>query len=127
MSNSKVILTNNAPQPIGPYSQAIMNNNTLYISGQIAIIPQTGEINLSSIESETKQVMENIKAIIDAAGLTMSHIVKTSIFLTNMGNFSKVNEVYDTYFKENPPARETIQVSALPKNVNIEISVIAIK
>lgn len=127
MNNSKVILTNNAPQPIGPYSQAIMNNNTLYISGQIAIIPQTGEINLSSIESETKQVMENIKAIIDAAGLTMSHIVKTSIFLTNMGNFSKVNEVYDTYFKENPPARETIQVSALPKNVNIEISVIAIK
>ena len=127
MSNSKVILTNNAPQPIGPYSQAIMNNNTLYISGQIAIIPQTGEINLSSIESETKQVMENIKAIIETAGLTMSHIVKTSIFLTNMGNFSKVNEVYDTYFKENPPARETIQVSALPKNVNIEISVIAIK
>lgn len=127
MSNSKVILTNGAPQPIGPYSQAIMNNNTLYVSGQIAIIPQTGEINLSSIESETKQVMENIKAIIDAAGLTMSHIVKTSIFLTNMGNFSKVNEVYDTYFKENPPARETIQVSALPKNVNIEISVIAIK
>ena len=127
MNNSKVILTNNAPQPIGPYSQAIMNNNTLYISGQIAIIPQTGEINLSSIESETKQVMENIKAIIDAAGLTMSHIVKTSIFLTNMSNFSKVNEVYDTYFKENPPARETIQVSALPKNVNIEISVIAIK
>ena len=127
MNNSKVILTSNAPQPIGPYSQAIMNNNTLYVLGQIAIIPQTGEINLSSIENETKQVMENIKAIIDAAGLTMSHIVKTSIFLTNMGNFSKVNEVYDTYFKENPPARETIQVSALPKNVNIEISVIAIK
>ena len=127
MNNSKVILTSNAPQPIGPYSQAIMNNNTLYVSGQIAIIPQTGEINLSSIENETKQVMENIKAIIETAGLTMSHIVKTSIFLTNMGNFSKVNEVYDTYFKENPPARETIQVSALPKNVNIEISVIAIK
>ena len=127
MNNSKVILTSNAPQPIGPYSQAIMNNNTLYVSGQIAIIPQTGEINLSSIENETKQVMENIKAIIDAAGLTMSHIVKTSIFLTNMGNFSKVNEVYGTYFKESPPARETIQVSALPKNVNIEISVIAIK
>ncbi|HET7819821.1 MAG TPA: RidA family protein [Bacteroidia bacterium] len=127
MSNSKVILTNDAPQPIGPYSQAIMNNNTLYVSGQIAIIPQTGEINLSSIENETRQVMENIKAIIETAGLTMSHIVKTSIFLTNMGNFSKVNEVYGTYFKESPPARETIQVSALPKNVNIEISVIAIK
>ena len=127
MSNSKVILTNGAPQPIGPYSQAIMNNNTLYVSGQIAIIPQTGEINLSSIENETRQVMENIKAIIETAGLTMSHIVKTSIFLTNMGNFSKVNEVYGTYFKESPPARETIQVSALPKNVNIEISVIAIK
>jgi len=127
MNNSKVILTSNAPQPIGPYSQAIMNNNTLYVSGQIAIIPQTGEINLSSIENETKQVMENIKAIIETAGLTMSHIVKTSIFLTNMGNFSKVNEVYGTYFKESPPARETIQVSALPKNVNIEISVIAIK
>ena len=127
MNNSKVILTSNAPQPIGPYSQAIMNNNTLYVSGQIAIIPQTGEINLSSIENETKQVMENIKAIIETAGLTMSHIVKTSIFLTNMANFSKVNEIYGAYFKESPPARETIQVSALPKNVNIEISVIAIK
>ena len=127
MSNSKVILTNNAPQPIGPYSQAIFNNNMLYVSGQIAIVPSTGELNLSSIENETKQTMENIKAIVEAAGLKMSDIVKSSIFLINMNNFAKVNEVYGTYFQANPPARETIQVAALPKNANIEISVIAIK
>lgn len=124
---TKIILTDKAPQPIGPYSQAVLKGNTLFVSGQVAIIPATGELNMSNIESETKQVMENIKTIVEAAGMKMSDIVKSSIFLTDMNNFSKVNTEYGKSFPSNPPARETVQVSALPKNVNVEISVIAIK
>ena len=127
MENSKIIYTEKAPKPIGPYSQAVMRGNALFVSGQVGIVPATGEVDTSTIENETKQVMENIKTIVEEAGMKMSDIVKTSIFLMDMNNFSKVNEAYGKYFPENPPARETVQVSALPKKVNVEISVIAIK
>jgi len=127
METKNVIYTEKAPKPIGPYSQAILRGNTLFVSGQIAIIPATGELDTSNIENETKRVMENIKAIVEETGMTMNDIVKSSIFLINMQNFGKVNEVYGKYFPTNPPARETIQVSALPKNVNVEISVIAVR
>ena len=127
MKPSPVIYTDKAPKPIGPYSQAILRGNTLFVSGQVAFIPGTDNIDTSSIENETKQVMENIKAIVEEAGMKMSDVVKSSIFLIDMDNFGKVNGVYATYFPSEPPARETIQVSALPKKVNVEISVIAIK
>ena len=127
MEQAKIIFSEKAPKPIGPYSQAVLHGNTLFVSGQVAFKPHTDELDLSSIENETKQVMENIKTIVEAAGMNMSNIVKSSIFLTDMGNFGKVNEVYSNYFPSNPPARETVQVSALPKKVNVEISVIAIK
>src|ERR1035437_1886881 len=127
MEQSKIIFTEKAPKPIGPYSQAIMKGNTLFVSGQVPIVPETGAVVSSSIANETKQVMENIKAIVEQAGMKMSDIVKSSIFLTDMNNFGKVNEVYGKYFPSNPPARETVQVSALPKNVNVEVSVIAMK
>ncbi len=123
----KIIYTKNAPEPIGPYSQAILHNNTLYISGQIAINPQTGELNLSEIKSETKQVMENLKAVLNEAGMDFSHILKCSIFISDMNNFSAINEVYGSYFQTDFPARETVEVSVLPKNVNVEISAIAAK
>lgn len=123
----KIIRTTNAPAPIGPYSQAVEINNTLYVSGQIAIIPSTGNLELVNILRETTQVMENISAILAEAGYDFSDIVKTSIFLSDMNNFSAVNDVYANYFKDNFPARETVQVSVLPKNVNVEISVIAVK
>ncbi|MBS1521288.1 MAG: RidA family protein [Bacteroidetes bacterium] len=122
----KVINTNNAPAPIGPYSQAVAANGFLFVSGQIPSNPTTGEIVSGDIKAEAKQVMENIKAILTEAGLNFSNIVKTSIFMTDMGNFAQVNEVYGTYFTDQFPARETVQVAALPKNVNVEISVIAI-
>lgn len=127
MENTKVIFTEKAPRPIGPYSQAVMRGNALFVSGQVGIIPSTGEVDTASIESETRQVMENIKAIVETAGMNMSDVVKVTIYLTDMNNFSRMNEVYGKYFTENPPARETVQVSALPKKVNVEISVIAIK
>ena len=127
MENTKVIFTEKAPKPIGPYSQAILKGNTLFVSGQIAINLATGQIDMSTIENETKQVMENVKVIVESAGMRMSDIAKTSIFLSDMNLFSKVNEVYGKYFSENPPARETVQVAGLPKNVNVEISAIAIK
>jgi 2-iminobutanoate/2-iminopropanoate deaminase len=123
----KVINTNNAPAPIGPYSQAIAAGNFLFVSGQIPSDPSTGEIVSGDIKAETKQVMENIKAVLSEAGVGFSNIVKTTIFLTDMQSFGQVNEVYGTYFTNQFPARETVQVSALPKNVNVEISVIAIK
>jgi 2-iminobutanoate/2-iminopropanoate deaminase len=123
----KVITTKNAPAPIGPYSQAMSAGGFLFVSGQIPIDPSTGELVSENIKAETIQVMENIKAIISEAGLGFEHIVKTSIFLTDMQSFTQVNEVYGTYFTDQFPARETIQVAALPKNVNVEISVIAIK
>jgi 2-iminobutanoate/2-iminopropanoate deaminase len=121
-----VINTNNAPAPIGPYSQAIVAGGFLFISGQIPINPATGELVLDDIKTETKQIMENIKAILIAADVDFTNIVKTSIFLKDMQNFAQVNEVYGTYFTGEFPARETIQVAALPKNVNVEITVTAI-
>ena len=122
-----IINSKNAPAPIGPYSQAVLAENTLFASGQIAINPATGELEMSSIEIETEQVMQNIKAVLEEADMTFENIVKCSIFLSSMDSFSRVNEVYGKYFPTNPPARETVEVSCLPKSVNVEISFIAIK
>ncbi|SCW63994.1 RidA family protein [Mucilaginibacter sp. NFR10] len=122
-----IINTNNAPAPIGPYSQATLAGGFLFVSGQIPIDPLSGELISSDIKAEATQVMENIKAILTEAGLGFNSIVKTSIFLTDLQNFVQVNEVYGTYFTADFPARETIQISALPKGVNVEISVIAVK
>ncbi|WP_342646696.1 RidA family protein [Mucilaginibacter sp. CSA2-8R] len=124
---STIINTPNAPAPIGPYNQAVMAGNMLFVSGQIALDPQSGELVLTDLTTETTKVLENIKAILTEAGLDFSHIVKTSIFLKDMGDFARVNEIYGSYFTGNYPARETVQVAALPKNVNVEISVIAYK
>jgi 2-iminobutanoate/2-iminopropanoate deaminase len=124
----KIIYAENAPAPIGPYNQAVLVGNTLYTSGQIALNPQTMELVLDDIETETKQVMENMKAVLAAAEMTFENVVKTSIFIMNMEDFSRINAVYGAYFNEaTAPARETVQVACLPKNVNIEISMIAIK
>lgn len=123
----KIIFTDQAPAPIGPYSQAVLKGDTLYTSGQIAIDPATGELVTGSIEAETKQVMENMKAVLTAAGMTFEHVVKTTIFIMDMNDFAKINTVYATYFNEKTaPARETVQVACLPKNVNVEISMTAI-
>ena len=122
-----IINSKNAPAPIGPYSQAVLAGSTLFASGQIAINPATGELEMSSIEVETEQVMQNIKAVLEKADMTFENIVKCSIFLSSMDSFSRVNEVYGKYFSTNPPARETVEVSCLPKSVNVEISFIAIK
>jgi 2-iminobutanoate/2-iminopropanoate deaminase len=122
-----IIYTPNAPEPIGPYSQAVIAGNLLFVSGQIPINPSTNQLVLDDIKAETKQVMENIKAILTEAGVDFSHIIKTTIFLMDMQNFTHVNEVYGTYFKGDFPARETVQVAGLPKGVNVEISVTAIK
>lgn len=121
----KVIRTDNAPAPIGPYSQAIQYGDMLFASGQIAIEPATGELVQGDIQLETRQVMENIEAILAAAGMNFSNVIKSTIFLMDMGQFAMVNEVYGYYFADNPPARETVQVAGLPKGVNVEISVIA--
>jgi 2-iminobutanoate/2-iminopropanoate deaminase len=121
----KIINTPNAPSPIGPYSQAVMNGNTLFVSGQIAINPSTGELDLSNIENETHQVMKNISAILTEAGMDFSNIVKTGIFLKDMNQFALVNTIYGSYFTSDFPARETVQVARLPKDVNVEISVVA--
>ncbi len=123
----KVITTKNAPAAIGPYSQAILSNNTLYCSGQIAINPQTGSLVIDNIRNETMQVMRNISEVLKAADMDFSNIVKCSIFMKDMNDYSEINKVYSMYFIEEPPAREAIEVSALPKNVNVEISVIAVK
>ena len=125
--SAHVIYSDEAPEPIGPYSQAIFAGDTLYLSGQIAIRRSTGELITSSIEEETEQVMQNIEAVLKAAGLTFGHVVKSTIFLTSMANFPAVNGVYGKYFSSNPPARETVEVKGLPKNVNVEISCIAVK
>ena len=123
-----VITTKNAPAPIGPYNQAILKGNTLYTSGQIAINPETNTLVLDDIKTETKQVMENVKAVLEAASMTFEHVIKSSIFISNMDDFGLINEVYGSYFDHTKaPARETVQVARLPKNVNVEISVIAIK
>ena len=124
----KIIFTDKAPAPIGPYNQAVLVGNTLYTSGQIAINPATGTLVLDTIETETKQVMENLKAVLEAAEMTFDDVVKTSIFIMDMNDFGKINTVYGSYFNEkSAPARETVQVACLPKNVNIEITMIAIK
>ncbi|MFN4198801.1 MAG: RidA family protein [Flavobacterium sp.] len=124
----RIIKTENAPAPIGPYSQAVMTGNMLYTSGQIAIDPKTGELVQGSIEEETEQVMENLKALLEAAGMGFDEVIKTTIFISDMHQFSRINAVYGRYFNEDTaPARETVQVAALPKFVNVEISVIAVK
>ncbi len=124
----KIITTDKAPAPIGPYNQAVLSGNTLYTSGQIAINPETGELVMDSIELETKQVMENMKEVLTAAEMTFKNVVKTSIFISDMHNFNQINTVYATYFDEaTAPARETVEVANLPKFVNVEISMIAIK
>ena len=124
----KIIFTDKAPAPIGPYNQAVLVGNTLYTSGQIPLDPVTGEIVGGDIETETKQVMENMKAVLSAAGMDFSNVVKTSIFIIDMNDFAKINAVYGSYFnEETAPARETVQVAKLPKNVNVEISMIAVQ
>lgn len=123
----KVIQIPGAPAPIGPYSQAILANDTLYVSGQIPVDPASGQLVSESIEKSTHQVMKNILALVHEAGMTVDNIVKCSIFLKDLGNFEQVNEIYASYFRSLPPARETVQVSRLPKDVDIEISCIAVK
>jgi 2-iminobutanoate/2-iminopropanoate deaminase len=123
----KVIYTTNAPHPIGPYSQAILRGNILYMSGQIAINPENGEMDTASLEQETHRVMKNIQAVLNEAGMGFSNVVKTTIFLKDMHSFSEVNKIYGSYFESDFPARETVEVSCLPKNVNVEISCIAIR
>jgi 2-iminobutanoate/2-iminopropanoate deaminase len=124
----KIIRTTNAPAPIGPYNQAILAGDTLYISGQIAINPVNSELVMSSIQEETEQVMRNLKAVLEAAGMDFENVVKSSIFINDMNNFSQINSVYSKYFdEETAPARETVEVANLPKFVNVEISMIAIK
>lgn len=122
-----IINTSSAPAPIGPYNQAVQSGNFLFISGQVCIDPATGELKNKDIAEETHQVMHNLKAILQAAGMSFSNVVKTTIFITDMKRFAEINEIYGKYFTENFPARETVQVSALPKFVNVEISMIAMK
>ncbi len=124
---SKIIVTSaNAPAPIGPYSQAVKAGNTLYVSGQIPFDQLTGEMINENITEETHQVMKNIEAVLSEAGMTFNQVVKCSIFIKDMNQFGTINEAYGMYFKENPPARETVEVARLPKDVNVEISCIAV-
>ena len=124
----KIIFTDKAPAPIGPYNQAILVDTTLYTSGQIALDPATMELVLDDIETETKRVMDNLKAVLEAADMTFENVIKSTIFIMNMADFARINKVYRSYFnEETAPARETVQVACLPKNVNIEISMIAVK
>src|SRR6476469_7183319 len=123
----KITTTKNAPAPIGPYNQAIIVKDTIYIPGQVCIDPSTGNLKNRDIQEETHQVMQNLKAILQEAGMNFNDVVKTTIFITDMNRFSEVNEIYGKYFSESFPARETVQVSALPKFVNVEISMIGVK
>lgn len=123
--SKQIIQTDKAPAPIGPYSQAILAGNLLFVSGQVAIKPETGELVIQDITAETHQVMHNIKAILSEAGLDFRHVVKTTIFLSDMGLFGEVNQIYGKYFSGDFPARETVAVKTLPKNVNVEITVTA--
>lgn len=125
--DKKIIYSPSAPEPIGPYSQAVMTGNLLFISGQIAIDRASGNFVNANIKDEAVQVMKNIEAILKAAGLDFPNVIKSTIFLKNMSDFPQVNEVYGSYFKELPPARETVEVSRLPKEANVEISCIAVK
>lgn len=122
-----IINTPGAPAPIGPYNQAILTSNMLFISGQVCIDPTTGELKNKDIQEETHQVMQNLKAVLHAAGMDFNNVIKTTIFITDMNRFAEVNEVYGKYFEGEFPARETVQVSALPKFVNVEISMVAAK
>src|SRR5436309_10898247 len=121
----KIISTDEAPGAIGPYSQAVRSRNLLFCSGQIPLDPKSGQIVSGDIAAQTRRVMDNIAAILRAEGLTFDNVVKTSIFLTNLSDFQTVNEIYGSYFKQDPPARSTVQVSALPKGANVEIEVVA--
>jgi 2-iminobutanoate/2-iminopropanoate deaminase len=123
--SKEIINTKNAPAPIGPYNQAIKTGNLLFLSGQVAIKPETGELANKDIIEETHQVMQNLKAVLAEAGMNFSHVVKTTIFLSSMDLFAQVNEIYGKYFESNFPARETVAVKTLPKNANVEISMIA--
>lgn len=127
MKKKVVINTKDAPAPIGPYNQAILTGNLLFVSGQICIDPTTGELDNQDIQAETHRCMKNLRAILEAAGMSFAQVVKTTIFITDMKQFSEINEVYGQYFKGDFPARETVQVAALPKFVNVEISVVAEK
>ena len=122
----KIISTAHAPSAIGPYSQAVLAGGVLYTAGQIAIVPETRELNLSNITTETHQVMKNLEAILSAAEMDFSNVAKCTIFLKDMNQYAEINAVYSQYFSENPPAREAVQVSRLPKDVNVEISLIAV-
>jgi 2-iminobutanoate/2-iminopropanoate deaminase len=122
----QIINTPDAPAPIGPYSQAVLVDNTLYLSGQVAINPKTGHLETGDIQTETSQVMQNLKAVLQAAGMNFTHVVKTTIFLSDMSLFASVNEVYGKYFSTDFPARETVAVKTLPKNVNVEIGMVAV-
>lgn len=124
--SKQIIFTKDAPAPIGPYSQAVKVGNTLYVSGQIPMDAETGEMINANITEETHQVMKNLDAILSAAGLGFANVVKCSIFIKDMGQFSTINEAYGVYFKQDPPARETVEVARLPKDVNVEISCIAV-
>ena len=124
---NQIIFTKEAPAPIGPYSQAILAGNTLYVSGQIPLDADTGELINENITEETHAVMKNLEAVLRAAGFSFADVVKCTIFIKSMDEFSTINEAYGQYFKVNPPARETVEVSKLPKNVNVEISCIAVK
>ncbi len=122
----QIINTSKAPSPIGPYNQAVLKGDMLYTSGQVAIDPETGELVMDDIQTETRQVMENMRAVLKAADMDFSNVLKTSIFISDMGNFAQINEVYASYFDEaTAPARETVEVANLPKYVNVEISMIA--
>jgi 2-iminobutanoate/2-iminopropanoate deaminase len=124
----KIIFTDKAPAPIGPYNQAVLVGNTLYTSGQIALDPSTMELVMETIETETTQVMKNMKAVLEAADMDFSNVVKSTIFISDMNDFARINAIYGSYFEEEfAPARETVQVAKLPKNVNVEISMIALK
>ena len=125
MANT-IINSTNAPSPIGPYSQAVLANGVLYVSGQVAIDPATGNLVQDDIETETHQVMKNLQAILQEAGLDFTQVAKCTIFVKDLNNFARINAVYGSYFTQNPPARETVEVSRLPKDVNVEISCIAI-
>jgi len=124
----KIVNTDQAPAPVGPYNQSVLAGNTLYVSGQIALDPVTGELRTDSIETETHQVMRNLKAVLNAAEMTFDHIVKCSVFVADMEMYARINAVYAEYFdEETAPARELVEVANLPKYVNVEISVIAVK
>ena len=126
--SKKIIFTDKAPAPIGPYSQAVLSGNMLFTSGQVAMNPSTGELLIGTIEEETELVMQNLNAVLEAADMTFENVVKATIFIMNMGDFARINAIYGKYFdNETAPARETVQVATLPKNANIEISMIAVK